>query len=271
MPKPKDFIKSCSAIIITGGSSGIGTALIKTIRSLDPDVLICNLSRSAPADFSGNYDRHFACDLTDGTALQEVTSSVAEVISKTGGDGQIVLINNSGFGDYGVFQELETERQLKMIDLNVRAMVELTGRFIPMLVRSGGVVVNIASTAAFQPTPILATYGATKAFVLNWTLALGEDLRGSGVKTLAVCPGPTATHFFRNAGFGDARVTGFGQTAEAVAEETIEALSKGRALVVTGWSNKFLSFVAGKLPRVLITRLSAPILRKLRSQVSKVK
>ena len=91
-----------------------------------------------------------------------------------------------------------------MIDLNVRAVVQLTGRLLPLLKARGGAIVNVASTAAFQPTPWMATYGATKAFVLNWSLALNQDLRGTGVRVLVVCPGTTETEFFKRAGRGEA-------------------------------------------------------------------
>ena len=116
-------------------------------------------------------------------------------------EGKILLINNSGFGDYGKFDQLDNDKQLNMLDLNIRAVVDLTQRLMPKLLERGGVVLNVASTAAFQPTPYLATYGATKAFVLNWSLAINEDLRGTGVRAIAVCPGPTRSNFFQRAGF----------------------------------------------------------------------
>ncbi|MDP4694598.1 MAG: SDR family NAD(P)-dependent oxidoreductase, partial [Opitutales bacterium] len=106
-----------------------------------------------------------------------------------------------GYGDYGRMPDLDIGKQLNMIDLNVRAVVDLTTRLLPQLLERGGAIVNIASTSAFQPTPFLATYGATKAFVLNWTLALNEDLRGTSVRALAICPGPTRSNFYKSAGF----------------------------------------------------------------------
>ena len=115
-------------------------------------------------------------------------------------EGAIILINNSGFGDYGPMDLLDRDKQLNMMDLNMRAPVDLTLRLLPQLKERGGAVVNIASTAAFQPTPFMATYGSTKAFVLHWTLALTEDLKRTGVRVLAVCPGPTRSNFFRAAG-----------------------------------------------------------------------
>jgi len=143
----------------------------------------------------------------------------------------------------------------------------LTHRLLPLLLDKGGVIVNIASIAGFQPTPILATYGASKSFVLDWTLALGEDLRNTGVKTLAVCPGPTSTAFFRNAGFGDSRLDVPGQTADAVAGETLVALAKGKRLVITGWRNRWLVRLSRCVPLPLLTRISGSVLRRLRNSV----
>ena len=179
--------------------------------------------------------------------------------------GKILLINNSGFGGYGRFDELSAEHQLGMIDVNVRAVVALTAGLMPVLRERGGCVLTVASTAAFQPTPFLATYGATKAFVLHWSLALNEDLRGSGVSALAVCPGPTATEFFRRAGLKEGAVSdGLGQTAGQVVEEALAAFAAGRAQVVTGWKNRLLVFGASLLSKPLIARLAARILARYR-------
>lgn len=156
-----------------------------------------------------------------------------------------------------------------MIDLNVRALVDLTARLMPVLRERGGVVVNVASTAAFQPTAYLATYGATKAFVLHWSLALNEELRGTGVRALAVCPGPTATQFFQRAGMQEGAVgEALGQTSEEVVVEAWRAVERGRALVVTGWKNKVLSAVSSKLPKVLGARVAAKVLERFRLKKS---
>lgn len=175
------------------------------------------------------------------------------------------MINNAGFGGYGRVDDLSADTQAGMIDLNVRAVVDLTTRLLPVLRRRGGVVVNIASTAAFQPTAYMATYGATKAFVLHWTLALNEELRGTGVRALAVCPGPTATAFFKRAGMQEGAVNdAFGQTSEAVAREIFAALGTGQALVVTGWKNKVLTALSGMLPKVWAARVAASVLARYR-------
>ncbi len=179
--------------------------------------------------------------------------------------GRVLLINNSGFGAYGAFPEPSLSHQLELLDVNIRALVELTGRLLPEIKRRGGVVMNVASTAAFQPTPYMATYGASKAFVLHWTLALDAELKGSGVRAMAVCPGPTKTEFFRRAGLKKGSVAdGLSMSAEAVAEESLRAMGKGRGLVVTGWKNKISAIVGGMAPKRLATWAAEKVVGRYR-------
>ena len=258
-----------SIVIVTGGSSGIGFSFIKAILDLSPDVHLCNLSRSEPDFFLGENGVHLCTNLSDSQSLSVVAEQVIDQIDQSP-EGEILLINNSGFGDYGKFDQLDNDKQLNMLDLNIRAVVDLTQRLMPKLLERGGVVLNVASTAAFQPTPYLATYGATKAFVLNWSLAINEDLRGTGVRAIAVCPGPTRSNFFQRAGFetppmGNGPGKGMmDMTAEEVVLIALQGLAKGKSLVVTGWQNKCVVFLSSKMPRALIARVAAVILRKLR-------
>ncbi|MGC6456179.1 MAG: SDR family NAD(P)-dependent oxidoreductase [Coraliomargaritaceae bacterium] len=268
MPIPSEINNRVSVVIITGGSSGIGSALIKAIYKLQERVVVCNLSRNKPDFFLGDSFCHIPTDLRDASAVGEA-SVVLEAILDEAPEGELVLINNSGFGDYGPMDQLDREKQLGMMDLNMRALVDLTLRLLPRLKERGGSVVNIASTAAFQPTPGMTTYGATKAFVLHWTLALAEDLQGSGVHALAVCPGPTRSNFFRAAGFERPPLEGglnrwFDMSAEDVAERTLVALARRRRLVVTGWKNRLIAALGGFSPKVASTRLAGWALHRLR-------
>ncbi len=264
-----ESLEPFAVIIVTGGSSGIGCSFIKAIRTLRPEVRLCNLSRSIPEDFSGGRDHHIGVDLSDGVALASAAEALCGVV-ESAPEGGILLINNSGFGDYGLFQQRDGEKQTNMIDLNIRAVVDLTARLMPRLLERGGAIMNIASTAAFQPTPFLATYGASKAFVLNWTLALNEDLRGTKVRAIAVCPGPTRSNFFKRAGFEVPPMQSGGlnsaldMTADEVVALALHALARRRSLVVTGWINKGIAFFGSKFPKVLVTRIGGAILRKLR-------
>jgi len=272
MPIPVPLIETLnrfSVVVITGGSSGIGSSFIKAIETLIPEALVCNLSRSEPEVFLGKRGVHLSTDLSDP---EQVASSARELEKIIGGAaaGEILLINNSGFGDYGALQERDPAKLLNMIDLNIRAMVDLSARLLPLLLKRGGAIMNIASTAAFQPTPFLATYGASKSFVLNWTLALNEDLRGTKVRAIAVCPGPTRSNFFKRAGFEIPPMQGGGlnaaldMTADAVVEKALVGLAKGKPLVVTGWKNKCIAFLGSKSPLVGVTRVGGALLRKMR-------
>lgn len=275
MPSP-DRLKTLSAtfnrfsvIIVTGGSSGIGSSCIKAIRKLVPDGQICNLSRSKPEVFLGENGRHLTTDLSNAEEVGRAAVELRDIIREAA-PGEVLLINNSGFGDYGPTQQANVDNQLNMIDLNIRSVVDLTLKLMPEMQKRGGVVMNIASTAAFQPTPYLATYGATKSFVLNWSLALDEDLRDTGVRAMAVCPGPTRSNFFKRAGFETPPMEAGGfnkfldMTADEVAAIALRGLAKGKPLVVTGWMNKCIAFFGSKMPHVLGTRISGKILRKMR-------
>lgn len=274
MPTLSEFFKNISVIIVTGGSSGIGYSIIKAIHKLETSITLCNISRTKPDDFfdQENYI-HLATDLSNPDELGKSAEHLKTILSEAA-PGGILLFNNSGFGDYGCQQTLGRAKQLNMIDLNIRSVVDLTTSLLPELLRRGGCIINIASTAAFQPTPCFATYGATKAFVLNWTLALNEDLKGTKVRTLAVCPGPTRTNFFKAAGFAEPPMnTGANRlldmSSEEVAVRTLKALANGKTLLITGWKNKLIAFLGSKLPIVLVARIGGVFLRKMRLEVYK--
>jgi uncharacterized protein len=276
MPTLSEFLEDISVIIVTGGSSGIGYSIIKAIYKLETSATLCNISRTQPDDFFDKDKRnciHLATDLSNPDELSKSVERLKIILSKAV-PGKVLLFNNSGVGDYGSQQTLDRSKQLNMIDLNVRAVVDLTTRLLPDLLERGGCIINIASTAAFQPTPFFATYGATKAFVLNWTLALNEDLRGTRVRTLAVCPGPTRTNFFKAAGFaappmnqGANRL--LDMSSEEVADRTLKALANRKSLLITGWKNMLIVLLGSKLPIIPVTRIGGALLRKMRLEVYK--
>ena len=272
MPSPGTALKDFSAVVITGGSSGIGKSYIELISKLCPELAFCNLSRRKPDIINKKLKlRHISCDLSEPEQVLRGLLEVRDFLGREAPEGKVLLINNSGFGVYGRFPEPGTAQQLEMIDVNVRAVVQLTGDLLPILKARGGAVMTVASTAAFQPTPYLGTYGATKAFVLNWSLALNEELRGSGVRALAVCPGPTSTDFFKRAGLKEGSVTSmFGETSEKVVMASLHALAAGRSLVVSGWKNKLMTAVVSILPKRVIARLAGAALSHFRmKQVGK--
>jgi short-subunit dehydrogenase len=251
-----------SAVVVTGGSSGIGKSFIELAAKLQPSLRFCNLSRTSPRINSEQLTLcHIGCDLGKRPSVVEAAKGVEAFLNLDAQAGRVLLINNSGFGAYGCFPEPNLEHQLDLIDVNIRGLVQLTGLLLPVLKERGGTVMNIASTAAFQPTPYMATYGASKAFVLNWTLALNAELRGSGVNALAVCPGPTATEFYRRAGLQKGSVgQAFSMTSEAVVMSAFEALGKQRSFVVPGWKNKLSTWAGGIAPKQLATRIAERVI-----------
>lgn len=265
--KTSTFAHKITAVIVTGGSSGIGECFIQQLHTLNPEISFCNLSRTEPGLISEKSlkIRHFPCDISSPQSLAETFPALEQHLDLQGGSGEILLINNSGFGCYGPSQDLDPARQLQMLDLNIRGLVHLTTLLLPRMLKSGGVILDVASTSAFQPTPRLSAYGASKAFVLHWNLALGNDLRGTRVRTLCLCPGPTATNFFRAAGFEESPVAGYGQTTAEVVSETLCALAKGKRLVVTGRLNKLMAALGPRfLPKTTLTRIAGAILARIR-------
>ncbi len=261
----KNTLFRYSAVLITGGSSGIGASFLDSIINLDQNVLICNLSRQKPKrDISIERFYHFSCDLARAENIERVFPQVCDLLKEKQPDGPLLLINNSGFGSYGDFQDLDLSNQLNMVAVNVCAVVHLTGLFLPLLLERSGAVINIASTAAFQPTPYMATYGATKSFLLNWTLALGEDLKGRGVKMLAVCPGPTETNFFKLA--GSDLGSNYRLSVEQVVDLTWKALERRKSFVVIGLINRLISCLVRWMPLSLATRISGMVLRRVRNK-----
>lgn len=261
----KHALKKISAVIVTGGSSGIGASFIASILKYGDSVAVCNLSRSEPEKkFQEAGVSHIPVDLSQGQEIARVVPEIEAFLAQHP-DGEVLLINNSGFGGYGEFDEVGHGHQLAMIDLNIRACVDLSHRLLPVLRKRGGGIMNIASIASFQPTPLMTTYGATKAFVQNWSLGLSDELKGTRVKVLCVCPGPTESNFFRAAGFTESQIK-YGQTAEQVVNESLAAYGKGKWIVTTGFLNKLSVAISSKLPRVLVTKLAGATLRKVRKQ-----
>lgn len=261
-------IQNYSHIVVTGGSSGIGKALIECVLSLNDTLHIANLSRSNSYLSAGRgLCQHFPVDLSDAGRVLQVFYELESWIDRTatGPAPRILLVNNSGFGTYGPFAVENLENQLNMIDLNVKAAVQLTGLLMPRLRAGKGGVVNVASTAAFQPLAHMATYAATKAFLLSWGMALHEEIKKDGCFCMTHCPGPTSTAFFKRAGFTETPVTGgMGQSAKAVARSIISGVEGRRSLRVSGFHNWFLAGIGGTLPRRWVAPLGAALVQAMR-------
>jgi short-subunit dehydrogenase len=264
-------MKTYSTALITGASSGIGEAFARLLAAQGTDLIL--VARSADklyrlseelAEKHGIRADVIVADLSAAEAVRQVHEEVT-------GRGLSVdlLVNNAGFGSYGFFGELPLERESQEITLNIIALVELTHLFLPeMLAKRFGAVVNVASTAAFQPLPYMAVYAATKAFVLSFSEALWAECRSHGVRVLAFCPGPVDTGFAAAAGFADVsgpKFTSNTATAASVAAAAIAALAQDRSYVVPGRENYWLSVSSRFAPRALVAQM---VERKMRPSES---
>jgi short-subunit dehydrogenase len=237
--------------LVTGASAGIGTELARLLAADHNLVLVArrgDILRALAEEFKprGAVCHVIPADLADPGAPRAVFDAVAAA-----GLTVDVLVNNAGFGDLGPFAQADLAKMLRMIQVNVAALTELTGLFLPgMLARKRGRILNVGSVAGFQPGPLMAVYYATKAYVNSFSEALHSDLRGSGVTVTALCPGPVATEFAQVAGM-EARQFSVGQpmTARAVAEAGLRAMHAGRRMVVPGWKNRLLVFLERFAPR----------------------
>lgn len=186
----------------------------------------------------------------------------AKLIEAVAAQGLTVetLVNNAGFGLTGRFAERPLDRQREMIDLNVAALAELTHLVLPgMLERHRGDILNVASTGAFQPGPGFAVYFATKAFVLSFTEALHQELRGSGINVSALCPGPTRTEFGTVAGVTSAAFDKFAADAPAVVAAGLRGLARNEAVVIPGLANKISAQSSRIMPRAAMRRIVASL------------
>jgi short-subunit dehydrogenase len=250
--------------LITGASGGIGEVFARKLAARGHNLFLVARSADRLAalcdELSGAHKidaQYFAVDLAERDAPGQVFAETERRALEVD-----LLVNNAGFGSVGDFSLLDLENELRMIDLNVRALVDLTGRYIrPMRARRRGAIINVASTVAFQPVPIMATYGATKAFVLSFSEALWEENRKHGIKVLALCPGSTATNFFKTAGT-ETPPEAIVQTPEEVVETGLRALERGKSHVISGWKNFVLAEANRFTPRSVSARIAGMIMKK---------
>ena len=248
-------------VIISGASSGIGRAMLSRISNSETKAAVFNLSRTAPEGVPNSLNfTHLTCDLSQTADISEVVSGLRKLMPR---EGRILLINNSGFGAYGEFPAPGLGHTLQMLDVNVRAPVELTGLLWDELKSRGGMVANVASLAGFQPTPLMTTYAATKSFLLDWSVALDAEARRHGVRCVAICPGPVSTNFSKAAGFASPTGLG-GQTAEACVDEAVRGMAAARPVVVTGWKHRILAVFSARLPKPWAAAIGLRMIQRLR-------
>jgi hypothetical protein len=250
--------------LVTGASAGIGRAFASALAERGDDVIVvardtARLDQLASELKSG---RSIAVDVL--TADLTTDHGIAAVEDRLGA-GVDLLVNNAGFGTFGRFAELPIERELREIQLNVVALVRLTRAAITgMTERSHGGIINVSSLASYQPTPMNATYGATKAYVTSFSQAVHEEARGTGVRVMVLCPGFTRTEFQQRAEVDSSRVPGFlWQSAEEVVAAAFRSYDRGRAVCVPGALNQAGAAFTSALPAGITRRLAAAVLPRV--------
>lgn len=247
--------------LITGASSGIGRALSLRFAKEGWNVVLVARDATSLENLSDTMTKNYhiksivICkDLSSQNAAQQIFHQLSEI--------QIhVFINNAGSGACGLFQDIPSDKDMQMIDLNIRAVTSLTKLAIHhMRQNGGGKILNVASTGAYQPGPYTAVYYATKAYVLSLTQALHNELKGSGILISALCPGSTSTAFSCRAGKADIKGA---MSPEKVADCTYKGLIKNKAIIIPGYQNKILIAGSKLFPSRLNAFIVARIQRKL--------
>ena len=250
--------------LVTGASSGIGAALARRLAREGRHVALVArrverleaLARELEQQHGGRA-HVIPADLTRPGGVKTLLDEVA-----TRGLAVDWLVNHAGFGTMGRIDRVPVERELEEIRLNVEALVELTVRCVPAMVeRKHGVVMNVASVAGFTPSPYMATYAATKAFVLSFSEAIAVELQETGVHVLCVCPGFTKTEFQEKAEVDTGRVPQFAwMTSEQVADQAVDAVGK-KTVLVNGAMNSLLTTSLRLVPRAAVTRIAGALMR----------
>lgn len=257
--------KSRPVALITGASAGIGRAFAEGLAERGYDLVVVARDTARLEELGNTLKtKHsisvevLSADLTTDEGLGLVEARL------TTEDAPIdLLVNNAGFGTAGRFHEIAIDKEIRMIDLNISALVRLThAALAPMVQRGSGGIINVSSVAAFQPAPGNATYSATKAFVSSFTQAVHEEVRASGVRITAVNPGFTRTEFQQRAGMEAEKVPGFmWQQPEAVVTAALKAFDHRRAVIVPGIINKMTATFSSIAPGVVTRKIAGRIMK----------
>jgi short-subunit dehydrogenase len=242
--------------LITGASSGIGAELAKVCAAGGYDVVLVARQQAALEELAstltaahGVSARALVADLAEPSATRLVFESAGAVD---------ILINNAGFGLRGAYSETDWNAEARMIQVNIAALAHLTKLYLPgMIARRSGRILNVASTAAFVPGPFMAMYYATKAFVFSFSLAVANELQGTGVTLTVLCPGPTRTNFFEAAGTANSNLLkGPSMSAAEVAREGYDAMMAGKPEIIAGSRNRWMIWGTRFAPRRMLANFT---------------
>ena len=250
--------------LVTGASSGIGTCFARSFAARHRNLVLVARSKdkldTLAAELRAAHGVETAilgCDLSAGGAAAQVAEFLRD--RRIGID---LLVNNAGFGARGELWNLPLDRQFEMIKLNVEAVVELTHLLVrPMISRRSGAIINVSSTAGFQPVPWTTVYSATKAFVTSFSLGLAEEVREHGIAVVTLCPGGTRTNFLEASHYGQRSLPGGLQQPEEVVECALNALDAGGGLAVPRLLNKMTVWLQRFLPRSVVMKATSRIFR----------
>ncbi|MEO8191017.1 MAG: SDR family oxidoreductase [Acidobacteriota bacterium] len=249
--------------VVTGASSGIGLEIARLLAADRHDLLLIARGESKLRDAAAQLAEEFGISAVPLAVDLSRADGAREALAEIGRRETVVevLVNNAGFGLFGAFAASDPDGTFDMIRVNVTSLIELTRGVLPaMMSRRRGRILNVASTAAFQPGPLMAVYYATKAFVLSFSEALANEVTGSGVTVTALCPGPTRTGFQERAGLRGAGLAGpLVGDPRRVAQAGYRGMMRGRRVVVPGLTNKILVQALRVSPRRLATAVARRI------------
>lgn len=244
--------------LVTGASSGIGLELAKLLAAAGHDLVLVARREAELESLAASLAREFGTRshiVVSDLAQPGAATALAHALTEAGIELEI-LINNAGFGVHGPFVTTDLQTEIDMIQVNIVALTELSKHVIAgMVARGRGRVMNVASTAAFQPGPLMAVYYASKAYVLSFSEALAVELEGTGVTVTALCPGPTESGFQAVAGMGKSKLSGALPSSAEVAAYGMRALEQGTTVAIAGRRNWWLVQSVRLLPRKLVARM----------------
>jgi short-subunit dehydrogenase len=245
--------------LITGASGGIGYELAKLFAHDHYNVVLIARSAAKLSQLADELQRQFGITAKAITLDLATPGAAKQLFDQLSGTPIDVLVNNAAYGIFGEFAEQKPEDISGQIELNIAALSMLTRLFVPrMIERKSGKILNVASTAGFQAGPLMAVYYASKAYVISFSEAIANELKGSGVTVTCLCPGPTDTGFQDRAGVANSRLfKQFGpMSAKAVARDGYRAMMKGKTLTISGFKNRVLAETTRIAPRKLATAIS---------------
>jgi uncharacterized protein len=253
--------------LVTGASSGIGAGFARACAARGDDLVMVARDERRLEELAESFEKEHSIEVEVLAAdlSTEVGTGVVEARLESDDPPVDLLVNNAGFGTVGKFAELPREREAQEVQLNVVALMRLCHAGLPGMVgRRRGGVINVSSVAGYQPTPLNATYGATKAFVISFSHALHEELLGSGVNVMVLCPGFTRTEFQERAGLDSSAVPNFmWQSAEAVVAAALRAYDNGRAVCIPGPLNQAGAAFSSALPGSITRKLAGAIIGRV--------